>query len=221
MTLFWLFACGYSYFTSLREPAPPGATVTWQGYVFQNPDALEDEVLTDGELTVSADGESFPFSQPFEEYPGYWYGEVPVGAEVALTIRGSGLRPARWGMTTPSGDGIWFSGALFGVQETWLLTLLEGLLLQETIDGAVLVWGAPLDGGTWDCADVTVNGAPVSCFSLDEAGAVAAVDSGPFTWFFSLDVPAGPITVSTGDVSFTYQAETREVVLAHWFEGSP
>lgn len=225
MMLLFALACDYGYFTSMRDPEPLGELVSWQGYVYRDPDAADEGVLTDGELVLTpADGaEPVAFSQLYSDYPGYWGGEIAPAIDVEIRISGPGLRPAVWSATTPGGDGLWFSGALYGMDEAWIAALFEALGLQDR--GEVAVWGAPADPDAWDCALVRVQDTPVSCFLIDEAGSVSVVESGPMTWFFATGLDAGEVVVDAGGarggVSHSYMAEPGDIVLAHWFWGFP
>lgn len=219
-----LLACA-----SERGPRAGDGVAEFDGYIFRGPSAAEEQVLDTGEVVFhTADGD-LAAEQPFEDYPGYWRVDIPVGVPYELTLRADDAWPVRWAGTAPGGDGAWFSGALFAGD----LTLVDELLStlgppgHESMDPAdtsvTHVVGSAWDAEAWDCARLRVNDAPATCYAVDaETGIAVEVTEGPLSYFVSLGLPAGPVTVDSGlGGVHTYAAEGGEIVYAFWFQGAP
>lgn len=212
-----------------RGPRAGSDVVEYDGYVFRGPTSANDDLLAEGAVVFTVDGEVVEAAQPYSDYPGYWRANLAAGAPFDLRITGPDAWPAVWAGAAPSADGSWFSGALFGADVTQVSEFAATLAApgHEAMDVAdtsvVHLIGSAWDGEDWDCAQLTVNGAPAICYLQDpDTNTVEVVTSGPLTFFVSLGLDAGPVTLDSGlGGAYTWPAEGGDVVFAFWFQGAP
>jgi hypothetical protein len=199
-------------------------TVAWSGWVYTDSDTKESSRFTTGNVTFWPDpfteGGELAGEQAYADYPGYWQVDVPPDTAVNVRITSDDTRPTVWAGDTPSANGNWFAGALFGATDGWLEdrfdTLMgDGDVWVNTADADhVLVLGAPADD-TLGCEAFTVAGAKPACWSIDEDGVATEVDTGPVTWFAVLAAP-GVVSVGIGAATEEWRADGGDVVMA-WY----
>ncbi len=216
--LFLLAACGTE--RGLRD-AP--TEVTYGGWIYDSP--LYEGVFADGTVTFTlpADVAEEPVAaeQPYEGYDGYWLATLPPSTPLQLRIAGEGAWPSVWAGDSPGADGAWFAGVVFAADQAYVdamllaLDLPEGVVPGALADGAVHLWGAPLDGADWDCAAVRVNGAAPVCYTVAEDGVATRVTEGPFDLFYAFDLAPGEVVLEDGfGGRETWTAAAGELVMA-------
>lgn len=215
--MWWIFDC-----SPQRGVEPATETVSYGGYVYTSPEQ-DAPLLAEGEVLFETEGEEKAAEQPYADtYPGYWSVELPASTSFSLRISGNDLYTTRWAGRSPTASGAWFNGALFAVDPAYLDSLLQKVAPDATLpaDGGIVVWGSPYDPDHWDCAKVQVQGQRVLCVTVVDDHTLEPVTSGPFDWFFAVDLEPGEVEVNSGLVGKqVYTAEAGEVVSAFWFVG--
>lgn len=207
-------------------------TVHWSGFVYASPDTQNGGVLGDKAMTVLPDGdgaEAITADEPYaDDYPGYYDASVPPDSKVTVQLNGGDAYPTVWRGTTPSRNGRWLSGALFGADREYIAKVIAALPLPIGVSpsdldkkSVVHVWGSPLDAG-WDCASVRVAGQSALCFAVADDGSITRVADGEFDWFFAFDIPVGEIVIESGlGAEESYSADAGTFIMAHYFLGTP
>ncbi|HNH47977.1 MAG TPA: hypothetical protein PKY30_13115 [Myxococcota bacterium] len=217
--MWWIFDC-----SPQRGLQPAEAEVSYAGYVYATPDT-EGELFTAGTMEFQlANDEPVEGEQPYpEDYPGYWWAPLPASQSFELRITGEGVYPTRWAGRAPASDGGWFAGTLFAGEKAWMDDLFAQVAPDagKLSEGAIHLWGLPYDPEAWDCAKVQVQGRPVRCFDYDaETATFVPVETGPFDWFFAVDLNPGEVEVDSGiGGKHVYTAEAGDLVMALWFQG--
>jgi hypothetical protein len=211
-------ACGAE-----RGVRPLEDEVSYSGWVYDSP--KYEALVVDGPLTFTLpDADSVEAVQPYEDYAGYWQATLPRSTPFTLRVEAEGAYPTVWAGDTPGADGSWLQGNLFAGGIEVIDGVLASLDLPDTVtpralaDGAVDVWGVPLDGSDWDCAAVRVGGTAPFCFDQGDDGTLTRVADGPFDWFFAFDLPPGDVRVEDGfGGEETYPTQAGDLVLAFWW----
>lgn len=197
--------------------------VSYAGWVYLGPPSAE-VVLANGTLAFTTEEGAFEAQQPYVDYPGYWLAELPASTPFQLRIEGEGAYPTVWAGDAPSANGSWFAGALFAAETTYVDELFGALDTGmrrpgALADGATHLWGVPNEPDAWACEDVRVQGGGVTCYSIDESGALARVDEGPVDWFFAFDLTPGEVALDdgTGPIE-TWTTGAGDLVMALWLE---
>ncbi len=129
----------------LSEQRAAVTEVTMAGYVLASP--IDGELLMEsGEMTwMDAAGETLAEGPMSEGNAGYWsVGALPPSAPFLLRVDGGeGYHPTLSGGVTPAGNGLWFTGAVFG----WSAALTDAFF-QDTaaiagLVGFLLLWRRP------------------------------------------------------------------------------
>jgi hypothetical protein len=213
-----------------RGPREADDPVLFYGYVYQHAIVDDSDVppVTDATITFSPEGEDPVAATQSTDREGVWSATLPPGKAMSVRIEGEGMYPSVFAGTSPDATAIWFNGAIFGSEQgfvdAWLaeLDVPEGVTAAPPDADTVDVWGYPLDGQVWDCADVRVNGAPPLCYYKDDTGTLVRADAGPIDAFYAFGLPPGDIVVESGLGGEQHYATTGgEMVYAWWFQGAP
>ena len=181
-------------------------------------------VFTGGTVTFTLDGTEYAAEEPYDGYPGYWLAAdpLPPSTPFQLDIAGADSYPTVWAGDTPSANGYWLPGYLFAMPPDYWDGLVDGLGLtggqrpDDVTDGAVHLWGLPLDDD-WACEDILVNGEAPRCYTLSDDGVLEAVDEGPVDWFFAFDLEPGDVVLDDGQGGGeTWTVEAGSIVMALW-----
>ena len=234
--IFWLVGCdSYQGWWGDSEESD---TVRWSGTILDGPYTGENDVLTEGTVTVEGlDGELLDEgSEPWSDYPGWWRVDVPPDTPVYFRLAAEGMHPALWSTTTPGGAAYWYTGSLFAYeQETWggwfqELADAEGVEL-GSLDERCWLWGAPLSPDDWVGASLQLtdgDGQEVSLYSyrIDDDGLMSrSLVMNSIDYFFAFDLAPGDITlqVEASDgrlVVMDFPAQAGEVISA-WYLALP
>ena len=203
-------------FSCISAPIAPSDATTWQGWVYGDIPAENTPALEVGSLTLSdLSGENIiEGEQRDEQRLGYWTFEIDPDQEVSIRIAGPEHYPTIWRGRTPSTNGFWYSGAIFGVATATfdafladLSLLLEAEAPLEAHEG-VNLYGEPLplsqaDLDAWTDATIRIydgEGAIHEAISLvldEETGGLAlpGPEPAPTVAFVATDLAPGPIAL--------------------------
>jgi len=193
-----------------------GGTMTWLD--------LDGGVLADGEEPNPTDS------------PGYWTAVLPPEEEYVLRADGGeGYYPAVVRGRSPGGNGLWFTGALFG----WPMALTDpyftdtaiqiGVTLEPLTDGQVAyLWGAvhpdaveTFEGGRMTVIDGDGRETRASALVVEEDGSFSLTDTPPADYFLAFNLAPGDITVlydgAAGTVETLYPDVQGGDIVTPWF----
>jgi len=219
----------------IEEVRTDPETVSWGGTVQVDRSVTTGEV---GELTAGAvsmlDPDGAPLLeaiQPFDDSPGYWrFDDAPVGAEVAIRLEADDIVPIVWRGTVPTGEALWFSGALYGreaaVYEAYFDALdgLNGIAAPTVGDPEVSVlWGEPLDPDAWAGVDITVTDgsgdeAALWRLAISDEGTISDAGDGAVDLFIAVNLAPGAVTLEAGGATTRWPAEGGDVLSAAFYE---
>lgn len=215
---------------ALEEESDTG--VSWAGWVYAGLETSDDDRLVEGAVTVWAepfDGPQLAAAQPFEDYPGYWEAIVPPATPVNVRITSELMRPTVWAGDTPSTEGNWFGGSLYGLTDPELEDIFDALgengdaWVAAVAAGGVVMLGSP--AAELDCASIALidgggSSSPVRCWSADEEGGVAEVTEGAFSFFAVAVSTPGLLSLTLDGVPVeSFASDAGDLVMAHYLWG--
>ena len=214
MILLLLMSCEAleSFEFLLYEVRQPVTEVSYAGSVLASTFDFETP-FTGGTMTwLDMDGAELAVGEEPDptNNPGYWTAVLPPETEFVLRVDGGeGYYPAVARGLSPAGNGLWFTGALFGwpaelTDPYFVDTALQlGVTLEPLVDGQVAyLWGAVhpdsidvFEGGRLTVIDGDGEEAPVSAWIVDESGVFVPTDVPPADYFLAYNLAPGDVTV--------------------------
>lgn len=214
----------------------PDAQISWGGTVIEDPYlGLETAAFLGGGVeAVDLDDATFSVGTESESTPGYYIVEVPPSTEVALRVTGPGQTPVVWRSLSPSGTGIWLTGALFTRDAATLDATLQTFPLASgeaptalSLGETCAVWAMPLDpdamaGAIWEVFDGQGEAGDMAALAFDdETGALIDAGDGPVDLLLGLELAPGDVTlaVEAADgrtASITWPARAGDLLSGHF-----
>ncbi len=227
----WLLtACSY-----LEEVREPYTEITVAGTVYDGPYAGSDTpIFTEGSLTwTDLDGVVLDEGEaPYEDLPGYWVGQLPVGTEYVLRVEGPAHHPAIFRGRTSDQPMLWYGGTVFSWPAEQVDPLLDdvaaslGRTVADLGDGErVHLWGVPLDPEAFEAAQAEVVGgdgqaAELVAFRIASNGTWLEAQPGePVDLFFCFDLAPGDVVLRYGGMDIErWPTRGGDLVAAWWLE---
>jgi len=236
-----MFSFSLLLISCASAPVQEPSAQFWQGWVYDDIPAENTPGLEIGSITMTAaDGvEVSTGEQRDEARLGLWTFEVEPNIDVSIRVEGPEHYPTIWRAHTPSTNGFWYSGAIFGVKTATFDAFLESLseLTEQELgqsEGAHL-YGEPLpltmkDLDAWTDASITVyDGAgqvhdAITLVLDEETGGLMlpGPEPEPIAAFVATDLAPGAIALvidsADGRSSVVeYQAEAGDLLSAFAF----
>ncbi len=222
----------------LWEVREPPVEVRFSGAVLASAFDFETP-LTGGSMTWSDPGGQLLAlgEEPDPEgSPGYWSVTLPAGAPYVLEVDGgAGSYPALYSGAAPEGDGLWFTGAIFGWPAALTDPYLEdtaaelGLELLPLSGGGIChLWGSvhpdvaeTLDPGRLRLIDGSGAEVAVAGWRIEADGSWRRAEGPPVDYLMAYNLSPGAITLrydgEEGPVETTWAEAPGGAIITPWY----
>jgi hypothetical protein len=135
-----------------------------------------------------------------------------------------------WRATVPTGEALWFTGAVFAREPTIhqayfdALSGLNGITALPLEDATVAaIWAEPLQPEDWAGIDISiVDGSgevmPFWALAVDEQGQLADAGNGPIDLLIAPNLQPGTVTLRAGDSETSWPAQGGDMLSAIFFD---